>query len=57
MNQKYSFSELIKTAYSWLMTKLFYPSARLIRRPFYQRGGGGTGVEKVSLPEDFAGLT
>ncbi len=46
MNQKYSFSELIKTAYSWLMTKLFYPS-----------GGGGTGVEKVSLPEDFAGLT
>lgn len=56
MNQKYSFSELIKTAYSWLMTKLFYPSARLIRRPFYQRGGG-TGVEKVSLPEDFAGLT
>lgn len=43
MNQKYSFSELIKTAYSWLMTKLFYPSARLIRRPFYQRGGGYRG--------------
>ena len=43
MNQKYSFSELIKTDSSWLMTKLFYPSARLIRRPFYQRGGGYRG--------------
>lgn len=47
MSNIYSFSEFIKTAYSWLMTKLFFHNARLIRRPFYIRGGkfrGGKGL-------------
>lgn len=38
MRNKYSFSELIKMAYSLVITKIFYPGARLIRRPFYIRG-------------------
>lgn len=38
MKNKYSVSELIKMTYSLMMTKLFYPGARLIRRPFYIRG-------------------
>lgn len=37
----YSFSEQLKNAYSLVMTKLFYPSARLIRRPVYIRGRKG----------------
>lgn len=41
--QQYSVSELFKTAYSWLMTKLFFRDARLIRRPIYLRGGGYSG--------------
>lgn len=40
MRNKYSFSELIKTIYSLVITKLTYPQARLIRRPVYIRGGG-----------------
>lgn len=39
MGNQYSFSELIKTAYSLLATKITYPQARLIRRPVYIRGG------------------
>ena len=39
MRNKYSFSELIKTIYSLVITKLTYPQARLIRRPVYIRGG------------------
>lgn len=35
----YSISELTKTAYALVITKLFYPKASLIRRPFYLRGG------------------
>ena len=43
MRNKYSLSEFIKTAYSLLWTKLFFPKARLIRRPIYIRGGGLVG--------------
>lgn len=35
----YTLSELTKTAYALVVTKLFYPRASLIRRPFYLRGG------------------
>lgn len=38
MRNKYSFSELIKITYSLFVTKICYPKARLIRRPFYIRG-------------------
>ena len=38
MKNKYSFSELIKTGYSLIMTKLTMPQARVIRRPVYIRG-------------------
>lgn len=39
MFSKYSFSEFVLTVYNLVMTKLFYPQARLIRRPIYIRGG------------------
>lgn len=42
----YSFSELVKNAYSLALTKLFYPSARLIRRPVYIRGKKGLSFGK-----------
>ena len=42
----YSFSELVKNAYSLALTKLFYPSARLIRRPVYIRGKKGMAFGK-----------
>ncbi len=38
MKNKYTFGELIKNMYYLLMTKLFFPRARLIRRPIYMRG-------------------
>lgn len=38
MKNRYTLSELVKIAYSLFITKLFYPKARLIRRPFYIRG-------------------
>ncbi|WP_455135978.1 DapH/DapD/GlmU-related protein [Thermophilibacter sp.] len=34
----YTLGELVKTAYSLVATKLFFPGASLIRRPFYMRG-------------------
>ena len=34
----YSFSELVSSSFSLIATKLFYPGARLVRRPFYIRG-------------------
>lgn len=34
----YTLSELVKTAYSMLTTKLLFPNASLIRRPIYVRG-------------------
>lgn len=37
----YSFSELVKNVYSLALTKVCYPSARLIRRPVYIRGRQG----------------
>ena len=38
MRNTYSISESLSTAYALLMTRLFYKSARLVRRPFYCRG-------------------
>ena len=37
----YSFSELVKNAYSLILTKVCVPSARLVRRPVYIRGRKG----------------
>lgn len=39
LKNRYSFSELLKTGYSLILTKLTMPQARLIRRPVYMRGG------------------
>lgn len=39
MVKQYSFSEFLKTVYNLILTKMFYPRARLIRRPIYIRGG------------------
>jgi len=36
---RYSLSEFISTTYSWILTKVFFPKARLVRRPVYIRGG------------------
>ena len=38
MRNEYTFSEFLKTLYSWVLTKILYSGARLIRRPFYIRG-------------------
>lgn len=38
MRNEYTFSEIIKTVYALIVTKLFYRGARLIRRPVYMRG-------------------
>jgi acetyltransferase-like isoleucine patch superfamily enzyme len=38
MRNKYTFSEILILVYSFFITKIFYKSARLIRRPFYIRG-------------------
>ena len=35
---QYTFSEAVKNGYALILTKLLYPGARLIRRPFYLRG-------------------
>lgn len=35
---QYTFTEFLSTVYAFLLTKLFYRNARLIRRPFYLRG-------------------
>lgn len=37
-NSYFSASELLKTCYALILTKLFYRPASLIRRPFYLRG-------------------
>ncbi len=48
MSNQYSLSELIKTVYSLILTKITLPNARLIRRPIYIRGRksltGGNGL-------------
>lgn len=41
MRNKYSISEFFATAWSLVVTKLFYRPARLIRRPVYMRGKKG----------------
>lgn len=38
MKNKYTFSENIANIYSLLLTKMFFPGSRLIRRPIYIRG-------------------
>lgn len=38
MRNQYSFSEFTKNVYSFLMTKIFFNKARLVRRPVYIRG-------------------
>lgn len=38
MRNKYTLSEFLSNTYAWIITKLFYKKARLIRRPFYIRG-------------------
>lgn len=38
MNNRYSFSEALSTGVSLVITRLFFPGARLIRRPVYLRG-------------------
>lgn len=39
MKNQYSASEFVKMAYAFLLTKLTFRQARLIRRPIYIRGG------------------
>ena len=46
---QYSITELLKTVYSFLTTKVIFSKARLVRRPVYIRGGtklieGGEGL-------------
>ena len=38
MKNQYSISEILKNIYSLIITKIFYPGARLVRRPIYVRG-------------------
>jgi len=41
LKNAYSISEFIANVYSLILTKIFYPTARLIRRPVYIRGRKG----------------
>jgi len=52
---RYSLSEFISTTYSWILTKVFFPKARLVRRPVYIRGGRYL-MEKDLLQDIVAGL-
>lgn len=36
---QYGFGEVVKNVYALCLTKLFFPEARLVRRPLYLRGG------------------
>jgi len=38
MRNRYNLSEFLSTSYAYIITKIFYKEARLIRRPFYLRG-------------------
>lgn len=38
IRNQYTLSEFVKTFYSFLLTKITFPGARLIRRPIYIRG-------------------
>ena len=38
MKNQYSISEMFRNVYSLIITKVFYPGARLVRRPIYVRG-------------------
>ncbi len=46
MKNRYSFSETISNVYAFLLTKLFYRPARLIRRPIYCRGKKSISIGK-----------
>ena len=39
MYGQYGISETFKNCWALLLTKIWYPGARLVRRPFYLRGG------------------
>ena len=45
---RYSIGEVVRSAYSLALTRVFFPGARLVRRPVYLRGGRhaqfGTGL-------------
>ncbi len=50
MKNHYSFSELVKTIYSLILTKIVMPQARLIRRPVYIRGRKSiSGAKRLTL--------
>lgn len=50
MSNLYSISELVKNSYSYLLTKIFYPKARLIRRPVNIRGKKSiVGAENLTI--------
>lgn len=38
MKNKYTLSEIVSTGYAFILTRLFFSQARLIRRPIYIRG-------------------
>ncbi|MEI6079652.1 MAG: DapH/DapD/GlmU-related protein [bacterium] len=42
--KRYQGIDLIRVAYSWITTKLFFPNSRIIRQPFYIRGKGQIGL-------------
>lgn len=46
MGNEYGVAEFLKNGYSYILTKIFYKSARLIRRPFYLRGKSSLQLEK-----------
>jgi acetyltransferase-like isoleucine patch superfamily enzyme len=39
MYGQYGFSETVRNIWALAMTKVWFPGARLVRRPFYLRGG------------------
>lgn len=50
MRNKYSPSEFMRNSYSLILTKLFYPQCRLIRRPIYMRGKASlSGAKNLTL--------
>lgn len=48
MKNKYTGTEFLKTIYSFIMTKLITPQARIIRRPVYIRGKGYIGGKNLT---------
>lgn len=46
MGNEYSISEFLKNVYSYILTKIFFKGARLIRRPIYIRGNSSLSMNK-----------